>query len=102
MPDNVSAIQLLLTADPALLAIVRLSLIVSLSAVVLGGLVGGPFGAGVALTHFAARGAARILGHPVHAAGDDHRPDRAHRPDHRRADAADHRGPRHRISRRAR
>jgi ABC-type tungstate transport system substrate-binding protein len=34
MPDNVSALQLLLTADPALLAIVRLSLIVSLSAVV--------------------------------------------------------------------
>src|SRR3977135_4249335 len=55
MPDNVSAIQLLLTADPALLAIVRLSLIVSLSAVVLGGLVGVPFGAGVALTHFAGR-----------------------------------------------
>src|SRR4030088_502113 len=61
MPDNVSAIQLLLTADPALLAIVRLSLIVSLSAVVLGGLVGVPFGAGVALTHFAGREAVIVI-----------------------------------------
>ena len=34
MPENVSALQLVLTGDPALLAIVRLSLIVSLSAVV--------------------------------------------------------------------
>src|SRR5258707_11019125 len=61
MPDNVSAIQLLLTADPALLAIVRISLIVSLSAVVLGGLVGVPFGAGVALTHFAGREAVIVI-----------------------------------------
>ena len=61
MPDNVSALQLLLTADPALLAIVRLSLIVSLSAVVLGGLVGVPFGAGVALTHFAGREAVIVI-----------------------------------------
>ena len=37
MPENVSALQLVLSGDPALLAIVRLSLIVSLSAVVLGG-----------------------------------------------------------------
>src|SRR3979490_3035060 len=61
MPDNVSAIQLLLTADPALLAIVRLSLIVSLSAVVRGGGVGVPFGAGVALTHFAGREAVIVI-----------------------------------------
>ena len=33
MPENVSALQLVLPADPALFAIVRLSLIVSLSAV---------------------------------------------------------------------
>jgi len=33
MPTDVSALQLVLTADPALIAIVRLSLIVSLSAV---------------------------------------------------------------------
>jgi len=49
MPDDVSALQLLLTGDPALLAIVQLSLIVSLSAVVFGGLIGVPFGAAVAL-----------------------------------------------------
>jgi ABC-type tungstate transport system substrate-binding protein len=49
MPDDVSALQLLLTGDPALLAIVRLSLIVSLSAVVFGALIGVPFGAAVAL-----------------------------------------------------
>src|SRR3982074_1350357 len=55
MPDDVSALQLLLTGDPALLAIVRLSLLVSCSAVVLAGLVGVPFGAGVALTRFAGR-----------------------------------------------
>ena len=61
MPDNVSAIQLLLTADPALLAIVRLSLIVSLSAVVLGGLVGVPFGAGIALTRFPGREAVIVI-----------------------------------------
>src|SRR5262244_1895691 len=52
MPDDVSALQLLLTGDPALLAIVRLSLIVSLSAVVFGALIGVPFGAAVALTRF--------------------------------------------------
>ena len=55
MPDNASALQLLLTADPTLLAIVRLSLIVSLSAVAFGALVGVPFGAAVALTRFPGR-----------------------------------------------
>src|SRR5882757_996550 len=55
MPDNVSALQLLLTADPTLLAIVRLSLLVSFAAVILGGLIGDPLGAGVALTRFAGR-----------------------------------------------
>src|SRR4029079_16556025 len=55
MPDNVSALQLLLTADPTLLAIVRLSLLVSFAAVILGGLIGVPLGAGVALTRFAGR-----------------------------------------------
>ena len=52
MPDDVSALQLLLSGDPALLAIVRLSLIISLSAVVFGALIGMPFGAAVALTRF--------------------------------------------------
>src|ERR1700741_2592987 len=52
MPDNVSALQLVLTGDPALLAIVRLSLLVSLSAVVLGAIIGVPFVAVGALTRF--------------------------------------------------
>lgn len=52
MPDNASALQLILTADPTLLAIVRLSLIVSLSAVAFAALIGVPVGAFVALTHF--------------------------------------------------
>ena len=49
MPTGVSALQLVLTADPALIAIVRLSLIVSLSAVLLAALIGVPFGAFLAL-----------------------------------------------------
>jgi tungstate transport system permease protein len=61
MPDNVSALQLLLSADPALLAIVRLSLIVSLSAVVFAAFVGVPFGAAVALTHFRGREAVIVI-----------------------------------------
>ena len=61
MPDNVSALDLVLSADPALLAIVRLSLLVSLSAVVLGGLIGVPFGAGVALTRFPGREAIIVI-----------------------------------------
>ena len=55
MPSDVSALQLVLTGDPALLAIVRLSLIVSLSAVFLAALIGVPFGALIALTQFPGR-----------------------------------------------
>jgi tungstate transport system permease protein len=55
MPHNASAIELVLAADPALLAIVRLSLSVSLSAVALAALVGLPFGAWLALTRFPGR-----------------------------------------------
>jgi tungstate transport system permease protein len=55
LSDNVSAFELLLTGDPALLAIVQLSLIVSLSAVAFAGLLGVPFGAALALTRFAGR-----------------------------------------------
>jgi ABC-type tungstate transport system substrate-binding protein len=44
-----------LSADPALIAIVRLSLIVSLSAVLLAALIGVPFGAFLALVHFPGR-----------------------------------------------
>jgi tungstate transport system permease protein len=61
MPDHVSALDLVLSGDPTLLAIVRLSLIVSLSAVVLGALVGVPFGAGVALTRFPGREAIIVI-----------------------------------------
>src|SRR5689334_8075267 len=55
MNANASALQLVLTADPALLAIVRLSLVVSLSAVALAALIGLPLGALVALTRFRGR-----------------------------------------------
>jgi len=61
MPDDVSALQLLLSADPALLAIVRLSLVVSLSAVAFSALIGVPFGAAVALTRFAGRDAVIVI-----------------------------------------
>jgi tungstate transport system permease protein len=55
MSGDLSALELVLTADPALIAIVQLSLIVSLSAVVLAAFVGVPFGALIALTHFRGR-----------------------------------------------
>jgi tungstate transport system permease protein len=55
MPDGPSSLQLVLAGDPALLAIVRLSLLVSLSAVALAALIGLPFGALVALTRFPGR-----------------------------------------------
>ncbi len=55
MPDDVTALQLVLTADPALVAVVRLSLIVSLSAVLLASLLGVPLGALIALVRFRGR-----------------------------------------------
>jgi tungstate transport system permease protein len=55
MPDDVSALQLVLAGDPALIAIVRLSLLVSLSAVFFAALIGVPFGALIALTRFPGR-----------------------------------------------
>ena len=55
MPEDVSALQLVLTGDPTLVAIVRLSLIVSLSAVFCAALIGVPFGALIALTCFRGR-----------------------------------------------
>jgi tungstate transport system permease protein len=61
MPENVSAWQLVLAGDPALFAIVRLSLIVSLSAVLLAALIGLPFGAWLALTRFRGRGACIVV-----------------------------------------
>jgi len=55
VPDDTSALQLVLSGDPALFAIVRLSLIVSLSAVLGATLIGIPLGAGIALTRFPCR-----------------------------------------------
>jgi len=55
MTENASALQLILATDPTLLGIIRLSLIVSLSAVALAAVVGVPVGAVVALTRFRGR-----------------------------------------------
>jgi tungstate transport system permease protein len=55
MPENNSALHLVLTGDPALFAIVRLSLIVSLSATLIAALIGVPLGALIALTRFRGR-----------------------------------------------
>ena len=61
MPSDVSALQLVLSGDPVLLAIVRLSLIVSLSAVLLAALIGVPFGASLALIQFPCRQAVIVV-----------------------------------------
>jgi tungstate transport system permease protein len=55
MPDGASALQLVLGGDPALYSIVRLSLIVSLSAAALAAVVGMPLGAFLALVRFPGR-----------------------------------------------
>jgi len=56
-----SALDLVLTGDPALFAIVRLSLLVSLSAVAIAALIGIPLGALIALTRFHGREAVIVL-----------------------------------------
>jgi tungstate transport system permease protein len=55
MPEQASALALVLTADPALYAIVRLSLAVSLGATLLAALLGAPLGALIALSRFPGR-----------------------------------------------
>src|SRR5229473_3594762 len=55
MTENVSALHLVLTGDPGLFAIVRLSLVVSLSAVLFAGVIGVPLGALIALIRFPGR-----------------------------------------------
>jgi tungstate transport system permease protein len=55
MPNDLSALQLILTADPTLFAIVKLSLLISLSATLVAALVGLPLGALIALTRFRGR-----------------------------------------------
>jgi len=59
-PDA-SALDLILSGDPALFAIVRLSLVVSLSAVAISTVLGIPLGALVALTRFRGREGAIVL-----------------------------------------
>src|SRR5262249_15292679 len=61
MPTDVSALQLVMSADPTLIAIVRLSLTVSTVAVLLAALVGLPFGAFLALARFPGREAITIV-----------------------------------------
>src|SRR6476469_822249 len=55
MTGEMTALQLVLTVDPGLFGIVRLSLLISLSAVLLAALVGVPVGALLALTRFRGR-----------------------------------------------
>ena len=61
MASDVSALQLVLTGDPGLFAIVRLSLLVSLSAVFFAALIGVPAGAVLALTQFRGREATIVV-----------------------------------------
>ena len=55
LSENTSALHLVLTGDPTLFAIVRLSLSVSVSAVLVAAVIGMPLGALVALTRFRGR-----------------------------------------------
>ena len=61
MTGDVSALHMVLTGDPVLFAIVRLSLIVSLTAVLLAALIGVPIGAFIALTRFPGREGAIVF-----------------------------------------
>src|SRR6476620_7379046 len=61
MPENASALDLVLMGDPALFAIVELALVVSLSAVLLAALIGVPLGAAIALASFRGRDAAIVV-----------------------------------------
>src|SRR5277367_2514284 len=61
MRTDASALALILSGDPALFAIVRLSLMVSMSAVVIAAIIGVPFGAFLALTRFPGREGVIVL-----------------------------------------
>ena len=61
MTGDGSALHLVLTGDPALFAIVELSLIVSLTAALLSALIGVPVGAFIALTRFPGREAVIVI-----------------------------------------
>jgi tungstate transport system permease protein len=61
MRSDVSALQLVLSADPALIEIVWLSLAVSLSAVLCAAVIGLPLGAVIALTRYPGREASIVF-----------------------------------------
>jgi len=61
MTGDGSALQLVFSGDPGLFAIVRLSLLVSLSAVLFAALIGVPVGAFMALTRFPGREGAIVV-----------------------------------------
>jgi tungstate transport system permease protein len=61
MSGDATALDLVLSADPTLLAIVQLSLVVSLAAVVCAAAVGLPLGAVIALTRFPGRAASIVV-----------------------------------------
>jgi tungstate transport system permease protein len=61
MSGETTALQLVLSADPALLEIVRLSLMVSLSAVLCAAVIGLPLGAVIALTRYPGREATIVV-----------------------------------------
>jgi tungstate transport system permease protein len=61
METQASALQLVLSGDPVLLGIVRLSLAVSLTAVAFAALIGIPFGAWLALNRFPGRQGVIVL-----------------------------------------
>src|ERR1700681_3224069 len=61
MPEHVSALDLVLSGDPTLFEIVRLSLMVSISAALAASIVGIPLGALVALTRFPGQDAVAVV-----------------------------------------
>jgi len=61
MPSDLSALQLVMSGDPALFAIVRLSLLVSLAAVICAAIIAIPLGALIALTRFPGREAVIVI-----------------------------------------
>ncbi len=61
MHADTSALDLVLSADPALMEIVRLSLLVSLGAVVAAAVIGFPLGAVIALTRYPGREASIVV-----------------------------------------
>jgi tungstate transport system permease protein len=61
MHENASALQLVLSGDPALFTIVRLSLLVSLSATLFAAVIGVPAGAFLSLTRFRSREAVIVI-----------------------------------------